>query len=118
MFKKGDVVKIKSWDQLVHEFGLDSQGIIKCNRTFTEDMSKFCGRVYMLINDESDKGDVYFDAEPEEEVMRWYWSSDMVEIVKARNENTDIKLKLLNQLIQAAFKSDIPKIQEALNILK
>lgn len=44
MFKVGDRVIVKSWEQMEAEFGLNHQGNIACLYTFTQDMKCFCGK--------------------------------------------------------------------------
>lgn len=43
-FKVGDKIKIKSWDEMEKEFGLDSDGDINCNEGFIKDMAYLCGK--------------------------------------------------------------------------
>ena len=48
-YKVGDKVKIKTWEQMEHEFGLDGDGDITCgNCCFNKEMSKFCGTVQVI----------------------------------------------------------------------
>lgn len=44
MFEVGDKVKIKSWEQMEEEFGLDKIGDIKCAAAFLVDMKHLCGQ--------------------------------------------------------------------------
>jgi hypothetical protein len=44
MFEVGDKVKIKSWEQMEEEFGLDKIGDIECAAAFLVDMKHLCGQ--------------------------------------------------------------------------
>lgn len=43
-YKVGDKIKIKEWDDMEKEFGLDFYGDIKCKCTFVKNMKKYCGK--------------------------------------------------------------------------
>lgn len=47
-FHAGDVVRIRDWDDMEAEFGLNSWGNIDCRFTFTDEMSAYCGEVYTI----------------------------------------------------------------------
>lgn len=49
-YKVGDKVKIKTWEQMESEFGLDSDGDIPCQHNFTNLMKYFCGTVQEIID--------------------------------------------------------------------
>lgn len=42
--KTGDRVRIKQWDDMVKEFGVDGDGLINCYGRFAPDMKHLCGR--------------------------------------------------------------------------
>lgn len=42
-YKVGDVVRIREWDDMENEFGLDCDGAIKCQGSFVISMKEFCG---------------------------------------------------------------------------
>lgn len=42
-YKVGDRVRIKSWEQMEKEYGLDAAGDIKCKCAFVKSMRKYCG---------------------------------------------------------------------------
>lgn len=46
MFQVGDVVRVRSWDDMKDEFGLDVYGDINCRFRFTRAMQKMCGKLY------------------------------------------------------------------------
>lgn len=43
-FKVGDEVRIKSWEDMVAEYGLKPNGNINCDCVFAERMKGYCGR--------------------------------------------------------------------------
>ena len=42
-FKKGDKVRIRQWEDMEKEFGLDDDGDIDCHYSFTKEMKNLCG---------------------------------------------------------------------------
>jgi hypothetical protein len=54
-FKVGDRVRIRQWDDMEKEFGLDCLGRIQCLYKFTEGMKRLCGRE-ITIEVLNDKG--------------------------------------------------------------
>lgn len=49
----GDIVRIREWDDMVAEFGLNDAGNIPCKFTFIQDMKKLCGRTFKLTKIDS-----------------------------------------------------------------
>lgn len=47
-FKVGDKVKVRAWDDMEKEFGLDSEGDIKCRCWFTKGMRDSCGKIVQI----------------------------------------------------------------------
>lgn len=77
----GDKVRIRAWDDMVEEFGLDDNDEIPCRATFIEDMREYCGREYTIdgIWGEDSGSCLVTFAEPD--APRGYtWSSDMIQI--------------------------------------
>lgn len=80
IFCVGDKVRIREWDDMVAEFGLEDNEI-PCRATFIEDMCEYCGREYTIdgiYGKESDSCLVTF-AEPDA-ASCYTWSSDMLQI--------------------------------------
>lgn len=52
-FEVGDAVRIRDWNSMESEFGLDSNGDINCQFVFTRDMKALCGSEFTIteIND-------------------------------------------------------------------
>ena len=49
-YKIGDKVRVRQWNEMKKEFGLDPWGDIKCDHVFTKDMREYCGRVFTVRN--------------------------------------------------------------------
>lgn len=49
-YKSGDKVKIRQWDDMALEFGVDDDGDIKMPIYFIKDMQQFCGRIVTIKN--------------------------------------------------------------------
>jgi hypothetical protein len=83
-YKIGDKVKIKFWDRLVSQFGIDCNGDIPCDGHFVKSMNHLCGKVwtieqltcsgYYILNDE--KG-------------TWNISDDMIECLVSEDHPSD-----------------------------
>ena len=74
MFKVGDKVKIKSWDKMVKEYGLNADGNILCKYKFTVDMKYLCGETFTIYSI-FEKYTVYFENADDD----WMYSTDMIE---------------------------------------
>lgn len=46
----GDLVRIRTWEDLREEFGIDEDGNIPCKFTFTEYMKNMCGDEFIITN--------------------------------------------------------------------
>lgn len=44
----GDKVRVRAWDDMEKEFGLDANGNIKCRCWFTEQMRDLCGKIVQI----------------------------------------------------------------------
>ena len=82
-FQIGDRVIIKSWEEMVEEFGLDLHGSINCDFRFLEDMKFLCGKSGTIVNiEDSDEGKmIYFDEE-ELDTYGWIIGKDMVMLIE------------------------------------
>ena len=49
-FHVGDVVRIRDWDDMVAEFGIDRNGDIPCRAHFVRGMRRLCGNVFTITN--------------------------------------------------------------------
>ena len=43
-FSVGDIVRVRSWNDLEDEYGIDEYGSIDCPYSLTSGMSKYCGK--------------------------------------------------------------------------
>ena len=80
-FKVGELVRIRQWDDMEKEFGVNFYGSINCRYTFTEGMKPLCGK-YSEILEIRDDGKVslrFFNCEKENTC--WEFHTDMIEKV-------------------------------------
>lgn len=47
-FHAGDLVRIRDWEDMEQEFGLNEYGSIACRFAFTAEMRSYCGEVYTI----------------------------------------------------------------------
>ncbi len=67
-------VKIREWDDMEKEFGLDKNGSIECKYRFLDNMNPLCGKMVELYFDED------FNSWREQYTNKhWYIYKDMVE---------------------------------------
>ena len=71
----GDVVVIRSWEDMKAEFGLTRSGNIPCKFTFTKDMRYLCGRE-LVVRSIYDHLIQFVDNREED----WSISADMLEL--------------------------------------
>lgn len=95
MFQVGDVVRVRSWDDMKDEFGLDAGGNINCRFCFTRAMRKMCGKLYHVSKVEQDglgeRGTrVYLEERPmRTDTVEYIWCTDMLELAE-ENKNINI----------------------------
>lgn len=88
MFQVGDVVRVRSWDDMKAEFGLDYDGNINCRFGFTRAMQKMCGKLYHVSKVEQDRlSERRTRVDLEERPMRtdtvaYVWCAGMLEIAE------------------------------------
>lgn len=49
----GDTVRVRQWDDMAAEFGLDRDGDIQCPWYFLRDMTGFCGQIFEVVGFDS-----------------------------------------------------------------
>lgn len=76
-YKVGDKVRIRQWDDMEKEFGLDETGDIKCLCFFIESMKHLCGRTATIKDIRDKKIKLTFDDESGN--TNWQYSTDMIE---------------------------------------
>lgn len=81
-FKVGDKVRIRQWDDMVEEFGLDGNGDIKCMCYFIREMKNFCHKTATITEIRAifDKTLVYLKFDNENlNSYPWDFTTDMIE---------------------------------------
>lgn len=74
----GQRVRIRNWDNMEKEFGLDSSGDIRCPANFITDMKYLCGQT-ATVKEISDKlGRVFLEFDKPQS-RRWNYSPEMIE---------------------------------------
>lgn len=89
MFKVGDRVRIRQWDDMAAEFEVD-HGNIECRCGFTDSMKKFCGRTAEIVNlsNQQEKTDRWRESwevrlrfdDKSDGVGGWCYSTHMIEL--------------------------------------
>jgi len=79
-FHAGDVVRIRDWEDMEQEFGLNEYGNIACRFSFTDEMGSYCGEVY-TIEYIDEREHVHF-AERHSLSSDYNVSFDMIELVE------------------------------------
>ena len=47
-YKVGDKVKVRTWEDMEKEFGLNQNGYIDCDAAFVTDMKEYCGKIVTI----------------------------------------------------------------------
>lgn len=84
-YKVGDVVRIREWDDMENEFGLDDDGAIKCSGSFVISMKEFCGREGTIYDFNGSYYKIVFDCEEKS----WNFSDDMIDHKYAKGGITE-----------------------------
>lgn len=110
-FKPGDLVEIKSWDEMEKEFGLNVFGSINCTHAFTEDMRRYCGEILTIrdVSDSVSHDTVYFE---EGSPGGWNYSTDMIkhaEPLRVKTPDLDVSLLYPNILPVTPYEDFTPK---------
>lgn len=84
MYKVGQKVKVKSWEQMEREYGLNFNGNINTPSLFTREMSWFCEMIFTIKNVKSGSFRVTYDLETNnkelnDEITYYYWDEEMLE---------------------------------------
>lgn len=69
-------VRIKEWDDMAEEYGIDEDGDIDCYCSFTIEMKEYCGKVFEVfeVYDSDNWKGFEYDG--------WLFSSDTYEIIE------------------------------------
>lgn len=80
-YKAGDRVKVKSWNQMVNEYGVECN-YIKTKPLFVDPMRKYCEKIVTIR-------EVYdYHYYIKEDCGDWCWTDDMFDIVEKNTINT------------------------------
>lgn len=77
-FKVGDKVKIKSWETMKKEFGLDYGNDIRTNPCFVKGMKHLCGRIATITRFNSENS-IELNFEDKSGDIEWSYCVDMIE---------------------------------------
>lgn len=94
-FKVGDRVRIRAWDDMVAEYGLDCDGDINIRPSFVRGMRSLCGKTAtitekpMYCDGQSIRFKLAFDDTSKD--VNWNYSADMLELVKKSDETIVIR---------------------------
>ena len=89
MYEVGEKVIIKEWSEMEREFGLNSNGNIKCAGCFTKQMKCLCGKRATIMLIEGNQ--VWLDFG--NKANNFAFSTDMIKKVEERKEFTKLDLK-------------------------
>jgi len=79
-FKVGDRVRIRAWDDMEKEYGLNELMNIKCKKTFTSGMKNLCGRTATISETREDGVVNLCDWDDSSGDIAWQFSTDMLEL--------------------------------------
>lgn len=80
-FKVGELVRIRQWDEMEKEFGIDADGDIKIDVGFVSSMKPLCGKNAEIVSLEKD-GRVDLNLfNCDKSTQKWQYSTDMIEKV-------------------------------------
>lgn len=86
-FEVGDVVRIREWEDMESEFGLNFIGDIKCKCIFVSNMKESCGELCTILIKDDKYVDLAFEDPRINANMRGFnFSTDMIEPVGYSNE--------------------------------
>ena len=74
---KGDMVRIRQWEDMEQEFGLNDRGSIICPFHFSVEMKSLCGEVFRVVKIRG--GDLIILEDHEGGVLDWNFSAEMLE---------------------------------------
>ena len=92
-YKVGDRVRIKTWEKMEKEFGLNQCGNIKCSWPFMKEMENELNRVYSdriveILKTHKDLYDV--------KNIECIWTNDMIEGLASETEPINSRFEILD----------------------
>ncbi len=76
LYPIGSTIRIRSWESMAEQFGIDECGNIPCKYVFLEDMKHLCGQQYTIV------GFTAFEEVLVDRYLGYTLSIDMIEPVK------------------------------------
>lgn len=81
-FSVGDRVRIRQWDDMANEFGVNPRGSILCKFIFLDSMKFLCGREFIITR-------ISYDGCIEGHSTLYSISEDMIEFVSGQHQDDD-----------------------------
>lgn len=75
--KVGDTLRIRQWDDMEEEFGLDIDGDIQCQYEFTNEMKRLSGREVVVSGIDPSDNEIIVNPR-----VGYYISADMLEPIE------------------------------------
>lgn len=89
----GDVLRIRQWDDMANEFGINERGSIDCRCGFTTAMIHMCGKQFTVSNIYEDYGETIYNSE---ECVEY----DLDGIVFVEDDTWDISADMLELYVE------------------
>lgn len=83
-YKVGDKVRVRQWDDMAKEFGVNNGNIHINGCLFVKEMKKYCGRTYEVYGKS-----LYYILATENEVLDWCFTDSMLEDVNSLSYTPD-----------------------------
>ena len=109
-YKVGDKVRVRKWDDMEKEFGLDNGDIAIPHCYFTFGMKKHCNYV-VTISEETERGKYHI----KEDNADWFWCDEMFE------SNYSITDKMCDDLLNYSYismKNEVDKLSKEIKEMK
>lgn len=92
-FQVGDIVKIREWDDMLEEYGLNEWGSIRCTFHFVSEMKILCGQRFKVVDITYEREGINYRLAPIDEainpafIRRFNYSAHMLkEDIKYAND--------------------------------
>jgi hypothetical protein len=87
-FKVGDKVRVRKWEDMENEFGLNVHGDINCKYSFVNDMTRYCGQIVTIKNVFS--GHYCIEEDGKFYPIHWIWTDDMFESEVVKEDELEL----------------------------
>lgn len=75
MYRVGDKVLVRQWNDMAKEFGLNECGSINTYCHFVDSMKKYCGKIVTIVKIFIHGSEISYEVE--EDGGAWYWDDGM-----------------------------------------